>query len=197
MDVLWYVLLLALLLGSVLLTALDFPGTWIMVLAVFGYYHITHGHYLTWISLVTLCGMAIAAEVADWAVGSGAGAKRAGARWRGKLGGTLGGVLGGFFLTFLVPVPILGTIVGICAGCFLGALLLEMAGGRQADEALAIGASSAQGRLLGILVKIGFSIVILLFSIYAGFPHRWSKLATRSAPPATRSSAPATTRANG
>jgi hypothetical protein len=71
------------------------------------------------------------------------GAKKLGATWRGVLGAVVGALIGLFF-----------TLPGIILGPFLGALIFEMAGGREFNEAARAGTGAVLGLLAGAIGKL-------------------------------------------
>ncbi|MGD1278735.1 MAG: DUF456 family protein [Tepidisphaeraceae bacterium] len=165
---LYYFLLLILLLAGLLLVALTLPGLWFMATAAGGYAILTHERFLGWHTLIALLVLALAAEVLEMGLVAGA-AKAAGGGRRGMIGGIVGAVLGGIFLSF-IPIPIVGTILGICLGSFLGAAVAELAGGREAGHSLRIGFGAAKGRLLGIFSKLSFGLVMLMVILWTALP---------------------------
>jgi uncharacterized protein YqgC (DUF456 family) len=83
------------------------------------------------------------------------GAKKLGATWRGILGAVLGGVVGIFF-----------SFPGIIVGPFVGALLLEMLGGREFKPAARAGLGALVGLLAGAVGKLAVCTAMIgLFSV--------------------------------
>jgi len=115
--------------------------------------------------------MAVVGEVLDLAAGA-LGAKQGGASRRGVLGAFLGGMGGALFGTFLLPIPLVGTLVGALAGTFFGALVGEMNDPEQkrsADEALKPAAAATIGRVLGTIGKAGIASVVWMVLSVAAF----------------------------
>ncbi len=75
----------------------------------------------------------------------------------GAVGSFVGGILG----TLFIPLPILGTIIGMVAG----AMLVEFARLRQLRRSLQAGKAALKLYLLGVVVEISFGLVILLVFI--------------------------------
>jgi uncharacterized protein YqgC (DUF456 family) len=173
MDVVWYILLFALLCAGFLLTLMTLPGNWLMIVATALYARLTHWQILSWKVILILVILGIAGEIVETVAG-GAGAKRAGGTRRGTIGALIGAVLGGIFFTGLIPIPIVGTVIGVLVGVFVGAVLFELSGGRRTDEALAVGLGATHGRFVGMLIKVGFAGVIFLVGTFAGFPVKHS-----------------------
>jgi uncharacterized protein len=92
--------------------------------------------------LVILGGLMVLSLVMDY-VASMLGAKKLGATWRGVLGAVVGALVGFFFGP-----------VGIILGPFLGAMALEMAGGREWKEASRAGLGAVLGLFVGAIGKL-------------------------------------------
>jgi len=165
---LWYLLLIVCQFCGLFLTLLGLPGVWIMVAALAAYAWVTtFNHYVGWPSLITLLVLAVLAEVLEFFAGS-AGAKKAGASRRGMIGAIVGAMIGGFLFT--IPVPVLGTIFGVCFGAFVGAALVEMGVVGDPGHAGRVGWGAAKGRFFGIMIKLAFGLVMLLVTLFAAFP---------------------------
>lgn len=96
--------------------------------------------------LVGLMGLSIAL---DYVAGL-LGAKKMGATWRGLLGAALGALVG----IFLGPL-------GILAGPFVGATVLELSGGREFQESARAGAGAAVGMVLGAVGKVACCVAMI------------------------------------
>lgn len=83
------------------------------------------------------------------------GAKKLGATWRGVLGAVIGGVVGIFF-----------NLPGIILGPFIGAVLFELAGGRQVKHAARAGLGAMLGLLAGAVGKLAICVAMIgLFTV--------------------------------
>lgn len=71
---------------------------------------------------------------------------------------TIGSFAGGFLCTFLIPIPVVGTLIG----CVLGALLFELARFREIRKALQAGQSAAKMFVLSYAVELVASIAIVV-----------------------------------
>jgi hypothetical protein len=166
---LYYLLLLATDAAGLVLAAFTLPGLWLMLAAAAGYAYLTAGHYLGYKTLIALLVLTAGSEVAELFLG-GAGAKKAGASKWGILGGLLGAILGGIFLTGFIPIPILGTVIGICLGSFAGAFIVELLLGRPVLHSMRIGYGAAKGRLFGIAGKVTIGILMFLITLWTALP---------------------------
>jgi uncharacterized protein len=166
---LYYLCLVFLQFFGLIVNLIGLPGLWLMLAATAAYAWITGGVYLGGWTLLVLLSLALAAEVVEFIAG-GAGAKKAGSSSRAMWAAIAGGFVGGLFLTFLVPIPVIGTIVGACAGSFLGAAATELYVRRDMLHSLTVGYGAAKGRLWGILSKTGFGILMLLITMWMALP---------------------------
>jgi len=78
------------------------------------------------------------------------GARKLGATWRGVLGALAGAIVGVFF-----------SLPGIILGPFIGALLLELAGGRQLKPAARAGFGALLGLLAGAVGKLAICVAMI------------------------------------
>ena len=95
-----------------------------------------------WVVMTILAVLTTLSLVMDY-LASIYGAKRLGATWRGAVGAVVGGLIGLFF-----------SFPGILIGPFLGALVFEMAGGRNLHESSRAGLGALLGLLAGTLGKL-------------------------------------------
>jgi uncharacterized protein len=169
MHWLYYVLLAIVMLVGLAVTLIGAPGLWIMLLALVLYAWVTHFAIVAWPGIIAVFTLCAFAEIVEFVFG-GLGAKRAGASARAIFGAILGGLLGGIFLTFLIPIPVIGTIIGVCAGSFLGAMLLEFSREGEVAKSMRVGVGAAKGRFIGLVSKLMFGVIILLTSLILAFP---------------------------
>ncbi|HWB52805.1 MAG TPA: DUF456 domain-containing protein [Tepidisphaeraceae bacterium] len=165
----YYFVLLLLMLASIALVLFSLPGVWLMVLLALIYAWLTHFQLIGAHTLIVILVLAAISEFLEF-VAAGAGAKHAGGSSRASLGAIIGALVGGLVSTFFIPIPIIGTLAGLAGGAFVGSLILEQ--GRNPDPAhlLRVGFAAAKGRLLGVLVKIVFAIIIFLLMLVLAVP---------------------------
>jgi uncharacterized protein YqgC (DUF456 family) len=167
-DWLYYILLI-LATGTGLVAAmLTLPGIWLIVLAAIVYAVVTEFTHLGYVTLIGICLLGIAAEAVEFVAG-GAGAKAAGGSNRSIVGALIGGLIGGIIGTF-IPLPILGTLIGIVAGTFFGAAALERTKGSSLAKVRAVAEGATKGRILGTILKLPFAIVIAAWVLIAALP---------------------------
>jgi uncharacterized protein YqgC (DUF456 family) len=168
MPWLWYLLLIVVQVFGLMFTILGLPGLWVMVAALAGYAWVTQFNvYVGWPGLIAALALAVLAEIMEFVAGS-AGAKQAGGSRRAMIGAIVGALVGGFI--FSIPVPILGTIFGVCAGAFIGAAVVEMGVVGDAGHAGRVGWGAAKGRFWGIVLKLVFGVAILIVTLCVAIP---------------------------
>ena len=179
---LYYLILFIVLIAGWLMTIVTLPGLWLMAGALAAFGLITGwDRYVGWHSVIAMLVLAGIAEVIELGAGA-AGSKVGGGRRRGMIGALIGGVVGAICLTGLVPIPVVGTIIGVCLGTFLGAAIAELSD-RGVGHSMRVGAGAAGGRLAGILAKLAFGFLMLLVGMIAALPIGRGSAAT--IPPAT------------
>lgn len=134
-------------LGSVLP---GLPGTPLVFVAALGHKLYFGDRSASWLVLGLLGVLMGLSLLVDYVATVG-GAKKFGASWKGMTGAVLGGVVGLFFAP-----------VGVLVGPFLGAFLLELAGGREPKEAGRAGLGATLGLLVGVVGKFACSVAMAL-----------------------------------
>ncbi len=108
----------------------------------------------SWIVLGVLTVLTLFSVLLDY-VATAYGAKKLGATWRGVVGAILGAMAGVFF-----------SLPGIVLGPFLGAMGLEMLGGKAWKPAAKAGAGAVLGLFLGGVSKLAIcGTMMALFAI--------------------------------
>lgn len=144
------------------LNLLTLPGNWLMVLTTLGFAYLTRQHpLLSPAVLVAVVVLAAVGEVAEFISGM-VGAKRGGSGAGGLIGAAAGALVGGVLGTALLPIPVIGSLAGICLGAGLGTYLAERHTGKAANAAIRSGTGAGLGRLAGTAVKFGIGAVIWL-----------------------------------
>ena len=152
-EILWLVGLGFCLMAGLLLALFQLPGTW-LILAGSMFYDWHYGwSRLTGYALGAMALLTVAAEAADLFAGM-KGAQKAGASRAASWGALVGGFCGLLIFTPLIPIPIVGSVLGGLAGCFGGAFVVERHIHGDAGKSARVGLGAAIGRLLGLLIKL-------------------------------------------
>ncbi len=143
------------------------PGNWLIAACGLA------GPYLDlgWTPFFVLLGMAAGAEILEFVITLGY-AKRSGASKAGAWGALLGSILGAIFFTGLIPIPIVGTLLGAAFGAFVGAAGFEiMFSSRRGADGIRVGWGAFFGTLIGKTLKVGLGAgqCVLLVAWLWGF----------------------------
>ena len=148
-----------------ILSCLSLSGTW-LILAATGLIAWARWPEFpnigTLIIFLTIC---ISVEVIEamagtWGIQKRGGSKAAG--WAALGGGFIGMILGGF-----IPIPVIGNLIGMVAGSFGCAFLVEHAKMKNANRAAHIATGAVLARLAVIFLKIGITLA-MIFTLIAG-----------------------------
>ncbi len=143
-----------------ILSCLSLSGTWV-VLAASGLVAWAHWPGFPGIgTLVVFLLLCIGVEIAEamasaWGVQRRGGSKAAG--WAALGGGFLGMILGSF-----IPVPVIGNLIGMIAGSFGCAFLVEHAKMKKADHAVHVATGAVLARLGVVFIKLGTTLAMIL-----------------------------------
>ncbi|MFL5595569.1 MAG: DUF456 domain-containing protein [Gemmatimonadaceae bacterium] len=141
---------------SLVLIVLGFPGLWIMVASAVTYNMIVPGDPIGWVTLIVVGVLALVAELLDFVM-TGRYARKYGGSRRAGWGAILGGIVGAMVG---VPIPIVGPVIGAFVGSFLGALIAELTGGSSAGDATRVAKGALIGRVVSTALKIGIGFTI-------------------------------------
>lgn len=148
-------LLLVALAGALLVLPLGLPGLWIMVALLLA---TVPAGWITWPTLAVLAGLALVAELLEFAVVKGMGDRYGGSRasfWGAVLGGLIGVMVG-------LPVPLAGPVLAGCLGTFLGAGVVTFVGSRSVRDASRVGWGVLLARVLAVGLKVAVGVVVLV-----------------------------------
>ncbi len=155
-----YALATALCFIGFVFSCLSLSGTW-LVLAASG--------IMAWIrwpefpgigTLITFLLLCVGTEILEgvasaWGVQRRGGSRAAG--WAAIGGGFLGMLLGSF-----IPVPLIGNLIGMLAGSFGCAFLVEQARMKKAEHAAHVATGAVLARVGVIFLKTGITLIMIL-----------------------------------
>ena len=171
-DVLLIILLSLACLIGVAMTAIRFLGTWLIAASAVGYAWSEEWARASLTLVSFLIAFALLGEGVE-IFASIVTARWGGASRKAAWGGMLGGILGMVFLSFLVPIPIVGTMIGALVGCFAGAAFVEISVRRDMSHGTKVGFFAAMGFVFGAVAKVVVALVmsgILLSAVIGAEP---------------------------
>ena len=148
-----------------LLSCISLSGTWLVLGAgALLAWHNRPGFPGIW-TLLALLAICVAVEAAEALAGVWGVRRRGGSKAAG-LAALVGGLLG-LFLGAFIPIPVIGSLIGMLAGSFGLAFLAEHARMKQTDHAAHVAAGAVLARLAVIFLKIGATL-LLIFILVVG-----------------------------
>lgn len=156
----WAGIALLCLLG-LLLSAVGVSGTWLVVAASAVATLLGGGDFPKWGVVIAMAVLSVLVELAEWSASHWGVRRRGGSRLAGfaaMVGGFLGALLG-----FLIPIPIVGNLIGLLAGSFGLAFLVERNRLQHDGHAARIATGAVLAALAVVLLK---SIVTLGMALW-------------------------------
>ncbi|MBW8003252.1 MAG: DUF456 domain-containing protein [Planctomycetes bacterium] len=151
------------------LVIFSLPGNWFMLISTFTLaWWQKDSNIFSIYTLIVITLLACLGEIIEF-IAAATGAKKAGASWLGSLCAIIGAVTGAIIGTFIIPVPVLGTLLGACSGAGLGVLGIELLRGKELKETVRYGIGAGIGEFIGITSKFALGILIWLIIAVAAF----------------------------
>ena len=151
-----------------LLNLLTLPANWIMVALVFVWrFANPNPGAMDIFYLASVTGLAVVGEVIEF-VAQAWGTKKYGSTNTGMLGGIIGAIAGAILCApfFFGLGALFGALVGAWAGCYT----IERLRGREAADAWQAAKGAMVGRFLGIAIKCGIGVTMLVLTYHAVWP---------------------------
>lgn len=151
------------------LNLLALPGNWLMIATtvVVAWINWQRGMFSPW-TLAVVFVLATFGELIELLAGT-AGATRAGGGKGAAIGALLGGVVGAIVGTFMIPIPLIGSLVGAGGGACLGSLTMELSRGRTLKHSARVGLGAAVGRVVGTGSRLLLGVIIWIIIAVAAF----------------------------
>ncbi|MHC5119231.1 MAG: DUF456 domain-containing protein, partial [Planctomycetota bacterium] len=166
----WLTILILLNACWLMLVLFTLPGNWLMVVStcLFAWWKWDNGRPFNEWLLIGIAVLALIGEIIEFFAGAG-GAKKAGAGWLGALAAIGGAVFGALVGTFIIPVPIVGTMLGACFGAGVATWTVERVTGKEHNASVRSGVGAGAGVLVGTLSKFCIGCLIWLLITIAAF----------------------------
>ncbi|MDP6526229.1 MAG: DUF456 domain-containing protein [Kiritimatiellia bacterium] len=158
--------------AGILVSCVSFTGTWIIAAAAILAAWLSGSEFPGWVTVLLLFLISGVTEVIEALAGHWGVTRRGGSKAAGiaaVAGGLLGMVAGS-----LIPIPLIGPLLGVCAGSFGLSYLVERRHMRTHQEATQVAKGALLARVAVIVFKVAASIItsaILLGGFYFGLLH--------------------------
>jgi uncharacterized protein YqgC (DUF456 family) len=149
---------------AVVLSCVSISGTWVVLgAAVLGMIIRGDTGFPGWLTLVAFALISVAVEVGEAVAGSWGVAKRGGSRLAGVA--TLIGGFVGLFVGALIPIPIVGSLIGMLVLSFGAAFAVEHWRLKHVEHAMHIAWGAVWARVLVIFLKVAVTLGMSVFLI--------------------------------
>jgi len=145
---------------GVVLTAVNLPGNWLILLATAGvaWWRWEHQSITVW-AMLTLLVLALVGELIEFLATTG-GARTGGAGKKGMFGALIGSIVGGVLGQLFIPIPLVGLLIGACLGAAVFAMAIELGEGRTWRDSGRAATGAAVGRLAGTVGKVAVGVAM-------------------------------------
>jgi len=147
--------------AGILLSCLTLSGTWLVALAAIIAALLSHTAFPGAVTIVIFIAVCIAVEVIESVAGSIAVTKRGGSK-AGGLAAFVGG-LAGLFLGGFIPVPIVGSLLGMLACSFGLTYLVEWCRLKATDSATHIARGALMARVFVVCLKVATTLGMIAY----------------------------------
>ena len=136
-------------------------GNWLILVAVTAAWALSGFDHFGGYTIPVLVGLAIVGEVLETAA-AGMGAAKFGGGKGSIVASVVGCIWGAIIATPLIPIPLLGTLLGACGGAFVAATAYELTRKEHGLEgSLRVGTGAALGKVAGLFAKTLVGFVML------------------------------------
>ena len=151
-----FVLVWVMCLVGLLLSCLSISGTWLVVGATLISMLLVHSGFPGFGTVLLMIWIAICVEVVEYVAGVWGVKKRGGSNWSG-LAALVGGVVG-LVLGAAIPIPVLGSLLGMTAGSFGFVYGIERYRLKRAAPAVHIALGTVMARFFVVLLKVSVTL---------------------------------------
>lgn len=152
---------------GLVLSCLSFSGTWLVSAAAILTVFLSGDQFAGWICVSAFLGISAVVEAVEQAAGTIGVTKRGGSRLAGVMA-AIGGIAGAILGT-LIPVPLLGSLIGMLALSFASVYLVEYIRLKKHDKAAEIAAGTLTAKagviLLKVLSTLGMAVFLVIKTV--------------------------------
>ena len=150
-------------LSGLVLSSFSVSGTWLVLAAASAaHFLVDAGSFPGWPALAGMLCVCIAIDSAEWFAASWGVRRRGGSRAAGWMAllGSLGGMLLG---SLLVPIPLVGGLIGMLAGSFRLVYGTELRRLQNADRATHVAVGAVLAGISMLLLKIAATAILVIW----------------------------------
>ncbi len=162
------IVLMAVLLFGIVLTAAGFAGNWLILFAAIGYAWYDGFQHLEYAALSIIAVIFISGEILEFVSGI-IGARRKKAAKRTIPAAMLGAFIGGIWGTGMLPL--LGSLAGAVLGAYAAAAIAEYSKVKDWDAAQEVALGVAKGQFAGAVLKLFAAVgmvAVIGYYLFAG-----------------------------
>lgn len=148
-------------LAGLFLSALGISGMWLVVGASAAALWLSSHGFPTWTEIIVLAAVALVVDMLEWSAGHWGVRRMGGSRLAG-FAATCGGFLGAL-LGFLIPVPLIGNLIGMLVGSFSLAYLVERHRLQRSGQAAHIAVGAVLACLAVVFLKVSVTLGMTLW----------------------------------
>ena len=137
---------------ALLSVPIGMPGTWVFIGLALVFALFTGFAQITWTVLLLLVAAATVGEIIEF-IGGLLGARYGGAGKSGMIAATVGGLVGAIAGTALIPIPVIGSLLGAMGLCFAAVLVVEYHRLRDYEGASRAGFWALAGKMVSLFAK--------------------------------------------
>jgi uncharacterized protein YqgC (DUF456 family) len=149
--------------GGLILSCLSISGTWVIVLASILAAVVSPAPFPGLITILVFIGLAAAIELLEWFAGMYGVTRRGGSKLAGFMA-LVGGILG-IFAGSIIPIPIVGSLIGMTFCSFALVYVVERHRLQQDAQAAHIAMGSVMARVFMIMVKVSVTLGMIVWLI--------------------------------
>jgi hypothetical protein len=156
-----YAVVVVLCLVGLILSCVSLSGTWVVLAGALLAKFLSAGEFPGWAALGVMAAVSVLVEVAEFFAGTWGVTRRGGSGLAGFM--ALVGGIAGLFLGALIPIPILGSLLGMTIGSFTLVFLVEQRRLRQKGAAAHIAWGAVLARMLMIMLKVAATLGMIAY----------------------------------
>ncbi|MFH0880183.1 MAG: DUF456 domain-containing protein [Lentisphaerota bacterium] len=149
--------------GGVLLSCLSFSGTWLVVASALLAAPLTGPGFPGWVTVLVFIALSAAVELMEWFAASWGVERRGGSKLAGFMA-LVGGILG-IFAGAMIPIPIVGSLVGMLVFSFALVFLVERQRLQKDSAAAHIAMGAVMARVMVVILKVGMTLAMIAWLI--------------------------------